>query len=246
MDILNAGITEAKYAAKYQTAEALQYRAKEDAKLLADQANQIRMMQLQAKMEFDTWKKQQDYLQKTEDASQGALQGLNVTTTTAASASADFRTWLVDDPELTADELVAKYQETNGSLGENERLVLTAVARSVKGSVNSAGKTVKGYSTEDEAREVVDALLLLYPNFGGERDRILKTITSQLKAGYSAAEVEAAARTNIERGQDNLIPSDVTQWDQEGRTFKREGDQLYVYSGFAGWVEVDSVEEALA
>lgn len=187
---IQAGTQQAQASAQYEAAQALMYRAKDDAAAQAARQQSI----LDAQLQFQTWKKQQEYLAKQDPAlgGKGGVPGMKAVADSAATASGYFREQLVNNPDATAQELVQGYVTQYGALDANEQTVLTAVARAVMGSVDSQGHTVDNYSRRDEAAAVMDALHLLYPNFSGHRDAIQKTILAGLEAQYANNVADAA------------------------------------------------------
>lgn len=199
MDILGAGVQEANAAAKYQTAEALAYRAKEDAKLIADMA----MQQKQAQLDFHYWKKQQDYLAGLEEGANGSMQGLGQVTETTGTASWWMRNYLGENPATTAAELLAAYETDQGTLSEGERAVMLQIARNVRGSVNEDGTTIAGYTREDEVQDLINVIHTLYPNMKGAKLDAALSALLQTKYGPYAGQGVAAA----EGSSDNLNPA---------------------------------------
>jgi hypothetical protein len=182
MATLTGGVKEAAQAAKYQTAEALQYRAKADAKLIADQQNQIQM----AKLEFQYWKKQQDYLKKLEEGdTTGKLGGVTQVTQYAVESGVEMRQLLAENPTASVDDLINAATAGDTGITEQERMVLRQVALAAQRSVGEDGMTKAGFSREDEAEAILDSVLLLYPDYK-KVPKLRETILAGLQSGWSA------------------------------------------------------------
>lgn len=188
LGIVAAGAAAAQAGATAMTADALTYRAQQDAALIAERKNTI----LSARLDFQNWKKQQEYLRKQEEGDSSKA-GVGAVTDTAVDAAVFFRRELTENPTATATELVEAYTAQYGQLNENEALVLTTVARAAMRSTDDAtGTTVAGYDRKDEANAIVDALLLLYPNYKDVKG-LRENVLSGLNAGWSSAQVAAIA-----------------------------------------------------
>jgi hypothetical protein len=190
LGIMQAGVAEAQAGAVAQTADALKYRAKNDAQIIAAQQNMI----LQSKLDFQNWKRQQDYLKKQEQDPSGQAVGVSQVTDLATSGAVKMRQYLVDHPDATVDELVGLVTAGDTALQNNPNVsgVLSELARQVKQSVGSDGTTSDGYSRADEATDIYNSVLLLYPNYKNVK-QLRETIKAGLDAGWSAAQVAAVA-----------------------------------------------------
>ena len=182
LGILKAGAATAKAGAAGQLADALQYRAKNDAQIVAG----MQQARMEANLQFETWKRQQDYLKKQEEKDQaGALGGIVQATNTSATASAFMRNFLSENPGATAPEAMAEYQKQYGVV-EAAVPLLTLISQNVYSSVDPAtGQTRAGYTRENESQDLVAALHTLYPTFAQQKQAVFRTIDSALAAGYA-------------------------------------------------------------
>jgi hypothetical protein len=181
--ITKAGAKAAAAGAAGQLADALQYRAKNDAQIVA----QMEQARMEANLQFQTWKRQQDYLKKQEEKdTRGALGGITQATNTSATASAFMRNWLAENPGASAPEAMAAYTEKYGAV-EAAVPLLTLISQNVYSSVDpETGQTRAGYTREDETHDLVSALHTLYPTFADQKKAVFRTIDSALAAGYTA------------------------------------------------------------
>ncbi len=196
MDILMGGVAEAGAAAKYQTAEALKYRAQEDAKLIAEQQFALKQARLDAQLQFATWKKQQDYLAKQEEEAAGGMAGLKQVVNSATEAASWMRTYRAENPDKTVQDLVTDYQTEFGNLGEGETQFLMQVARMVKQSTDDDGMTVHGYTRADEANDLQSVIRTLYPNF--RPAKLGDALSAGLDKSYGTAGTSSTAALQAE------------------------------------------------
>jgi hypothetical protein len=190
LGILQAGAATAQAGAQGQLADALAYRARDDARLIADRQNLI----LQSKLEYQNWRRQQDYLKKQadEDAT-GKLTGVHQVATLAVDAAVAFRRALLDDPSKSVADLVADFAEGDPSIGQNETFVLQKLAHEIKSSVDpNTGETIGGYGRGEEAADIYRSVLQLYPDYKNTK-KLKESIRSGLDAGWSSALVAANA-----------------------------------------------------
>ena len=195
LGILQAGATAAQAGAKGQLADALAYRARQDASVVAD----MQKARLDAQLQFQTWKRQQDYLkrQETKDKT-GSLGGVSAVADTAGDAAVWFREYMQQNPGATAQAALNAYQAAN-YVDANAAPMLGLIANKVYQSVDPAtGLTRDGYTRVDETRDIMQAVATLYPNFGKVHDKVASVISSRWDAwdaGNTAKAAEDAART---------------------------------------------------
>jgi len=243
MGIMEQGVAAAAAGAQAQTADALLYRAKNDAQLIAQQQSMI----LQSKLDFQNWKRQQDYLKKLEAAdTTGTKQGLATVQGVLTSGAVTMRQYLVDNPDATVDDLVKQVTAGDSSLAGDQaaQAALSALARQVQASVGSGGTTNAGYTRDDEAQDILESILLLYPNYKGDQGALLKTIRSQLDAGWSAAQVEAASVATgggvaPQPGEDPKTAAGVPTGAEGARGYNYLGQQYD--SSTVRWVDANAI-----
>lgn len=190
MSIMDKGIAEAAHAADYATAQALNYRVKNDETLVAQMTHDIQMARLQAKLDFDNWKRQQEYLQKLEEGkSGGAYQGMTLVAEHMATASSHLRAMFAADPDANVSDIVQEYVQKYGVANEAETVVLNALAASIKQQGIFTGGQEPGRAAEVDA--IMDSLLTLYPNYRGHRKELQKLIELKLRTIYNMSAEEA-------------------------------------------------------
>lgn len=215
MGILGSGIQEAKYAANYATAQALNYRAKNDEQLVAQMTHDVQMARLQAQLDFSNWKKQQEYMQNLEEGKGGAgYQGMTLVAEHMSTASPKLRAMFAENPDANVGDVVQEYVQKYGVSNENEIQALTALASSIKaqGIYKGSGNEQPGYDREVDA--VMDSLLTLYPNFRGHRKDLEKLVVARLKVLYNMSDQDAqAAAAQAVAG----TTSEGVAWGRSGR-----------------------------
>jgi hypothetical protein len=220
--IIQAGAKEARAGAAGQLADALQYRAKQDASIVAE----MQKARLDANLQFQTWKRQQQYLAKQEAADKtGSLGGVVTVTQTATEAATWMRKQMAANPGWNAMQLAEAYSASFPS-DPNAAPMLTLLAQRVWHSVSN-GQTIDGYTREDEAHDIQQAVHTLYPNFGKHRDDINRTITQGLRAGY--ADVAATAAEEVAASTPSLHGWDQAGVDQaaSAKALQSNGDGTY-------------------
>lgn len=186
LGIISAGAQEAKAGAAGQLADALAYRARQDAQVIAG----MQQARMQANLEFQNWKRQQDYLRKLEekDAS-GKLQGVGTYADEMTRASSGMRVLLENGDYTNPDQLVTDYTTQNGQpLDDNEKAALNVLARQLMTNHVYGGQGDR----QDEVDAVMRSMHVLYPSWSGQRDRIQKAVTGGLNAVYAGATADAA------------------------------------------------------
>jgi hypothetical protein len=191
LGIVRAGVKEAAAGAKGQLADALAYRARQDASVIAN----MQQARLQAQLEFKNWKRQQEYLAKQEQKdTSGALGGVRQAADTAGDAAVFFRQQMAENPGSSASDLVSAYHDKFGSLGGSEDPLLNILAGNVVKSTNEEGRTIDGYTREDDLHDTMRALSTLYPNFGKARPAVQKLILASFKAYDTARDADEKER----------------------------------------------------
>jgi hypothetical protein len=94
-DIIAAASEAAANSGTYELAQALRYRAKNDAELIAAQKTELAKMKLQSQLEWDMFKKQQDYQNK--QLAKAQLQGIGLITDTAPGALFNLQTAIMQN-----------------------------------------------------------------------------------------------------------------------------------------------------
>jgi hypothetical protein len=215
-----AGAKEAAAGAEYALASALRYRGGEDASLVAERQLALDQMRLQSQLEFQNFKKQQDYLRKqAEEDTTGGLKGVTDVTDLAVEAGVSMRTYMAEHPGATVDDLIKASVEGDSQLAAdpNALRVLRQVALGVTRSTGDDGMTVKNFSREDEAGDILTAVLTLYPNYK-KADQLEATILAALNAGWSAksAAALAEAQAKSQRSGDMGHPGDFRGFGTSG------------------------------
>lgn len=195
LGIVKAGAKAAASGAQGQLADALAYRARQDAQVVA----QMQQARQQAQLQYQTWVKQQKYLQDHPANQPGqSASGMAAAARGYGDASVAMRDYLVDHPDATVAELVTAASPAD----QNEQLVYTHLAKALTGP--SAPQT-----REEEIQAVMDSMLTLYPNFQGHAGDIRKAITAQLEMLYTR---QALATTDAAANPGN--PSNVSSFIQ--------------------------------
>jgi hypothetical protein len=189
LDIIKAGAATARAGAKGQLADALAYRAQNDAQIVAG----MQQARMTAQLQFQTWKKQQDYLakQQAKDTT-GTLSGVRTVADTAGDASVWLREWFADPANAgkTAADAIGAYTGSH-YLDPNAQPMLGMLANSVAASVDENGQTKAGYTRADETKDVMQAVHTLYPNFAKVKDTVAKVISSRWDAYDSQKAADA-------------------------------------------------------
>jgi hypothetical protein len=215
MDALQAGVAEAQAGAQAQLAQALSYRAKNDAQLIAEKQLALQQMRLQAQLDFQNWKKQQDYLQKLQNTNPD-LSGMTAVASSAASAFTGLQTIFNTPTTDTADgsisfpnaaEAASKYIQDNGITDQNEAALIYALSAAMYQA--GAGPTTEGqlygpgHSDAERQKLILNALMtrlaMLYPNFSKYQNELQKAIEAQVAA--------VAGSLNFSNAQESVHPS---------------------------------------
>lgn len=230
MGTVGAGLQEAKSAAEYALAEAKLYRARNDAALIAQQQLSLDQVRLQAQLDFQMWKKQQDYMLKLEEKNTD-LSGMTAVASAGANAFTGLRAiyntfydaqgnkYTLSELEQKEDGLyvrgtdtkvnlpnasqaAAQYITDNGIFDENQRLVIGAVASAMYQAGIGKGPGLYGDTNTEQLvlNAVQQQMALLYPNYSKHSDDIAKLITQQVMATNSAAAASASGRGDQGRG----------------------------------------------
>lgn len=200
VDIAQAGAKEARASADYAVAQALSQRGQADAALIAQQRHEVNMARIQQQfamaqleqqkqLDFEYWKKQQNFLQNGgfgKDGQSSSLVGEDL-----ASLMPTIRQAFDDNPEATATEVLQ-------GLGDNVspeqvpyvlRLIQTVKNRGLFGGPSPSG-------TYDEGvKAVVDSMVALNPEWDKPKLRraLEKAVEAQLRMTYNAAAQQALA-----------------------------------------------------
>ena len=186
MGLLSEGRADARTAADYMLNKALYARASDDEKFVAGLAAEERMARLNAELQYNTWRKQQDYLQKLEDdeVAQGndGYRGMTVVANHMTNASSHLRAMFAADETLSVQAAVQKYAQDFGAASPEEMLVLQALASAIKTGHIYGG--VAGRQAEIDA--ILDSMLQMYPGFRGRRKDLEKVVAAQLQHIYTS------------------------------------------------------------
>jgi hypothetical protein len=195
LGIMQAGVQEARAGAKAQTADALAYRAKEDATLIAGQQLELQKMRLQAQLDLDTYKKK---LAMDEKAAAGGSTGITTVATFGVQAFPALREAFNADPEATPQSVASDYITKNNITDPNAITLINQLASSM--AVAGAGPQNKGSIAPGEVQSFVtgqltDTLELLYPNYSKHSKEVEKMLKAQLSvyAAETAAQQLAGA-----------------------------------------------------
>lgn len=189
LGIMGAGVAEAQAGAKAQTADALAYRAKEDAKLIASQQLELQKMKLQAQLDIDTYKKK---LALDEKAAGGGSDGLTAVASFGVQAFAPLQE-LFNKPgneDKSAAEIAQEYIKTLGgeNLDPNAIALINSLASQM--ALAGAGPGNKGSIKPGETAsfltsQLTDTLDILYPNYSKHSKEVEKLLKAQLSV-YAA------------------------------------------------------------
>jgi hypothetical protein len=223
LDIIKAGAATARAGAKGQLADALAYRAQNDAQVVAG----LQQARLTAQLQFQTWKKQQDYLakQQAKDTT-GALGGVRTVADTAGDASVWLREWFAANPGQNAAAAIGAYTSSH-YLDPNAQPMLGMLANSVAASVDENGQTKAGYTRADETKDVMQAVHTLYPNFAKVKDTVAKVISSRWDS-YDADAAAKAAEDAANKGADGRYVAPGSGSVSEGSTTSPTGKPIEV------------------
>jgi len=208
---LASGVQMAKQGARAQVADALAYRARNDAELAATRDNQLSMMVLQNKLDIENYKKKLEL----QDKASGSNGQMSAVATAAAGATQnlfsnfnqvsdgqgnyydigkttkdDNGNLVYTDPDgnvipvhiLTAAESAGKYMNENAiDPAGPEGQVVLALSRAMSSA--GAGQQPGAYSASpgDLVAAVNQQLSIMYPNFSKSKDTIDALIRSSLK-----------------------------------------------------------------
>lgn len=229
MSTLSAGVQEAQAGATGQLADALAYRAKNDAALQAQRQLTLDQMVLQNKLDIQKYKQE---LQLA-DAKNNTNGSMSAVATSAASATSalfnNFRNWVSadgttivpwDQARQDADGnwvdaegnkltpvspawAASKYLGDNGiDPASNEGQVVLSIARAMASA--GAGTQAGAYtgSTQDVVNAVNQQMAILYPNFG----KYQSTIDSLITASVNQEQVGPMAGSGPPVGGTNTDP----------------------------------------
>lgn len=189
MGIMNAGVKEAQAGATAQTADALAYRAKEDAKLIAASQLELQKMRLQSQLDLETYKKK---LALDENASGSS--GVTQVASFAVQAFPALREAFNDPANegKTTQEIAAEYISKTGIQDANAISLINSLASSM--AVAGAGPQNPGSIAPSEVQSFVtnqltDTLNTLYPNYAKHSKDVEKMLKAQLSV-YAAGAVE--------------------------------------------------------
>jgi hypothetical protein len=189
MAALQEGTAQAQAAAQYATAQALTYRAKEDARLIAEKQLALKQMRLQSALDLENFKAKQDYLKKLEQTG-NTTTGASALATSAAEAFPTlqklFNTPKEDGTYPNATEVVQMYAQQYGVTSEQETALITALARAMyaagAGPVAPGQLYGPGQSPDARQKLIVDSIMQTIIPLYGLDDKAAAAIRDMLEA----------------------------------------------------------------
>lgn len=200
MKTMSAGVKEAKAGADYALAAALRYRAGQDASLQSEQQLALDTMKLQSKLDWDMWKKQQDYQQKLDN--KASDKSLSQVTDLAPDAGQYIAQWSASHPDATPAAMAAAYVNYAGvAPGSPEASLATVIARKVAAGQGAVDATTSAISTLYGDSKAYDAASIQDTVQAGVRAGNSSAITSLMgKEDRSDAENDQLAYLLAQRG----------------------------------------------
>lgn len=192
--IQNRGIAATQVAADYMLNKALATRASDDVKFVEGMKHDEMMARLNAKLQYDTWEKQQKFLLAQEEDPKNidkSYRGMTTVAERMATASSIFRAMFSGDPEMTQQEAITAYQDQYGVVSPEELIVLNALASDIKQKGIYAGSGNEQPGIQREVDAIVNSMMNMYPNFRGRRDDIEKYVRATLNKIYSGDNPQA-------------------------------------------------------
>jgi hypothetical protein len=228
MAALQEGTAQAQAAAQYATAQALTYRAKEDARLIAEKQLALKQMRLQSALDLENFKAKQDYLKKLEQTG-NTTTGASALATSAADAfpvlQKLFNTPKEDGTYPTATEVVQMYIQQYGVTSQQETALITALARAMyaagAGPMSPGQLYGPGQSPETRQNLIVDAIMQTIIPLYGLDDKAAAAIRDMLEA-----KARIAALT-----PPYVVPEDIAKAVLEGRMSPEDAAALLQAQG---------------
>jgi hypothetical protein len=196
--IAQAGVKAGQAAAEYALAQALASRNSLTAETIAGLTGQLYQSALDYQMQWDMWKKQQDYAAKQAEkggaiSKQGAIYMMNTADTIAPDAADRFRTLRDAEKPINVAEEMRTYAKENGlQETDPEVLLYGATLTGMKRGLTAGEAWEEGmrkwYGGLPNWDKWGEALI----NGGKARDQ-LRQATAQALADYEAAKTEAEA-----------------------------------------------------
>lgn len=216
MGIERTAATASRASADYAMASALDYRAKNDASLIAQQKTDLAKARLDAQLQWQNWKREQDYLQKQKDKANPAL-GSQLSAVAGSAASsftglhALYENW---DPTatnpatgnpygpVTPAAIAAAYIGANGITDPNEQTLVTAISRAMyPGTIAGGGQGGwGGHGSNVVWSAVQQQLTAMYPDFAKYSDQVQAAVIAQVKAAMAAQTANDLAPPGVPTG----------------------------------------------
>jgi hypothetical protein len=196
--VAQAGAREARAGADYALAQALDQRGTEDAALIAQQRHDLNMARIQQQfamaqaerqhqLDFEFWKKQQNFLQNGgfgQDGQSSSLVGEDL-----ASLMPNIRDLLEANPDASATDILQQLGEnvTPEQVPYVMRLIQTVKNRGLFGGPSPSG------TYEEGVQAIVDSMLASNPEWDKPKLRraLEKAILAQLRMVYNQRASEA-------------------------------------------------------
>lgn len=188
MDIIGAAAQGAASSAQYELGQALSYRAKNDAELIAQQRLALQQTKLQADLQRQQYMWEQKQAQKTAEKTQnGATRALiSQTAPSVATYSQELSSWMADNPDGTWDEFKATL-----TLSQDDPAYATTVPVLARAF---SYMSKNGYSQQDAIATAFSDLYGDLPGYNAER------VTSLLTAGVNDAQQTDLVNSLTESG----------------------------------------------
>lgn len=186
--IAKAGVQQAWAGAAYGASQALAYRAKNDATLIAQQRFELQKMQLQNQLDLENYRKKLALDEQADPTQQGA----STLTQTAVNMSTWMRQYLGGHPGASAMEAYNQYIQAFPLAAGSAEDTLAQRLATTEYQLVTGGETNQG----EEVSQVTSALQGLYPHFRKNED----TITGYIRHGIHQYWLGVAATPPADEG----------------------------------------------
>lgn len=173
--IANAGVRQAEAGAKYATAEALAYRAKNDAQLIASQQFELQKMRLQNQLDLQNYRKKAAIDAEKDPTQQGA----GTLAQSAGEMAIWFRQYYGGHPDASANEAYLAYgQAFPGvlSIDPDTGVAVTGTGTALDTLAQRVSTAEYGLQSstdqKEEIAQVTAALQGLYPHFNKKENHL--------------------------------------------------------------------------
>ncbi len=188
------GVTAAAEAAKYAASQAKLYRAKDDARLIAEQQVSLQQMRLQAKLDLENYKKKlalED--QKTNSTAASALGNLSASAlpdlvgifreshNAESSRFADLPGFVAGDSTLTPAQAAAVWAAEHGYGADSPQYQVVLAMANAMARQGVGVPEAQGWDRAAVANAAADAITQLYPDLSPKvRDSLAGMMTSSM------------------------------------------------------------------